>query len=403
MSWKLKDSYLLLSNQQRLMLWLAGALVLQSIAMLTGYMIEVRHGARFGGDFMVFWQAAQKVAQHNINELYDPHTLTVVLFGAQTPQNLAVPFVYPPPMALLLWPLGYLDYNTAAALWTILPILLFYWLLWQILAYSEKDAKKLYPLAAAYTLPFVTVNLMSGQTGMLVAVLFLAGLRGWQLKRWWAGVAFGAIVIKPQLGILLPVLLLATRQWRMMGAAIATVLVLFGVSTLCFGIQIWPQYTNMLGLFGRFTQNHFAPFASLVTGPYISLHTAGMAAEFAVWVQVVISLFVITVIMQIFRQELRGSPCLPFGLIGCGALLATPHSMAYDTPLLAICTVTIALGAWRKGWENSFELVAFIAIMLMPYLQPATMQYGVPVGWFILLVFFAAALQRYRIEYQNVK
>lgn len=393
----------MLTSQQRLMLWLAAALALQSLAMMTGYMIEVYHGARFGGDFMVFWEAARKLANGEIASLYDPAALSSVLAGKAAPSDLVIPFVYPPPMALLLWPLGYLSYNMAAAAWTIIPLILFYALLRAVLVYSEKEGKKLYPLAVAFTLPFVTVNAMSGQTGTLVGALFLAGLRGWQLKRWWAGVAFGAIIIKPQLALLLPLLLLAARQWRMLGAAALTAAILCALATLCLGAGIWPDYITILTSFCEFTHAHFAPYASLVTGPYMSLHTAGVPAVIAAWAQSIISLFVIIVIMQLFRQELHGSPCLPFGLAGCGALLATPHSMAYDTPILAIGAATLALTAWRKGWAGSFELGAFAALMLMPYLQPLAMQIGLPVGWFILLVFFIATLRRYYMESHKVK
>lgn len=392
----------LLTSQQRLMVWLAVALAVQSVAMLVGYGIEVSQGAAFGGDFAVFWEASVRMHTEG-RMLYDPSVLNAVLNQSASPDDRIIPFVYPPPMALLIWPLGYMSYAAAAAVWTITPVILFYWLLWRVLVYSEKEAGKLFPLAAAATLPFITVNIMSGQTGTIVAVLFLTGLRGWQLKRWWSAVAFGAMVIKPQLGLLIPFLYLATRQWKLLGISLATVLVLCALATAVLGLNIWDDYDYMIGVFSAFMHSQFAPYASLATAPYLSLNTTGLPHIIAVWIQVMVSVFVVTAIYQIFKEELHGSPCMRFGLIGCGALMASPHSMAYDTPLVALAACTLLLHAWRKGWANGFELGAFIALLVMPYLQPVMMHFGLAIGWIVLLVFFIALLHRYVMEYQQVK
>jgi alpha-1,2-mannosyltransferase len=393
----------LLTSQQRLMIWLAVALAVQTLAMLGGYMLEVQHGAVFGGDFTVFWQTAQKLVSGQGATIYDPSALNKVLEGTVATTDAITPFVYPPPMALLIWPLGFFSYNIAVALWTVIPVILFYWLLWRVLVYSEKEGAKLYPLAAAVTLPFITVNIMSGQTGALIGVLFLAGLHGWQRKRWWAAIAFGTIIIKPQLGLLIPFLYIASKQWKLFGISALNIIALCALSTAWLGTDIWTNYFAATSLFGQFMHQGFGPYASLVTGPYLSLHTMGISSVVAVWIQVLVSVLVITVIMQLFKDAPHGSPCMRFGLIGCGALLATPHSMAYDTPLLAMAAATMLLSAWRKGWESSFELMAFIMLLLMPYLQPVLMHYGFAIGWIVLLVFFIALLRRYSKEFQQVK
>ncbi len=390
------------ASQKKLIALLAVALLLQTLLMLGTYAVEVKQGASFGGDFIVFYQAAQKLAQGKAAAVYDPSSLIDILHHATPGEHYVTPFVYPPMMALVIWPLGYVSYNAAVALWTIIPLLLFYWLLRRVLVYSEKDAAKLFPLAAAFTLPFITSNILSGQTGTVLAVLFLAGIHGIQKRRWWAGVAFGAMIIKPQMGLLLPFMFLAARQWREMLVSAATVLMFALLATMMLGSSIWHDYLTIIPLFGQFAQERFAAFATLVLGPYMSLHSAGMATDNAACVQAVISVFVIAIVMQIFRSPPQGSPCARFGILATGMLMATPHAMVYDTPILAIAITTQLLTAWRNCWlegrAGEMELAAFVLMLVMPYLQPILMQKGIPCGWIVMLFFFTVLVRRYYVQ-----
>lgn len=54
-----------------------------------------------------------------------------------------------------------------------------------------------------------------------------------------AGILFGLLTFKPQLGVLLPLALLAGRQWRAFIAAAATAAVLFAASVILFGANVW--------------------------------------------------------------------------------------------------------------------------------------------------------------------
>ena len=57
------------------------------------------------------------------------------------------------------------------------------------------------------------------------------------LRQVWAGILLGMATIKPQLGLLLPVALVAARQWRALAAAAATVAALVLLSAWAFGLD----------------------------------------------------------------------------------------------------------------------------------------------------------------------
>ena len=56
---------------------------------------------------------------------------------------------------------------------------------------------------------------------------------------------------KPQFGLLVPVALLAARQWRTIAAAAATVFVLAVVTELLFGAAIWTDWLAALPVYSR--------------------------------------------------------------------------------------------------------------------------------------------------------
>ena len=68
--------------------------------------------------------------------------------------------------------------------------------------------------------PGVAVNVFFGQNGFLTAALLIGGLVNLDRRPILSGILFGMLTIKPQFGLLLPVLLLITGRWRVIAAAV---------------------------------------------------------------------------------------------------------------------------------------------------------------------------------------
>jgi Glycosyltransferase family 87 len=69
-------------------------------------------------------------------------------------------------------------------------------------------------------------NLYLGQFGLLFGALLIAGLAAMQTKPLYGGGLLGALCIKPQYALLVPVVVCAGRHWRALLAGIAAVLAL---------------------------------------------------------------------------------------------------------------------------------------------------------------------------------
>jgi len=78
-----------------------------------------------------------------------------------------------------------------------------------------------------------------------VAVLFVAMYR-W-LDRWplLAGFLIALLTVKPQLGLLIPLFLLATGRYRVFAYAAAFTTLLLGASVAVFGTEVWKAYLEI--------------------------------------------------------------------------------------------------------------------------------------------------------------
>jgi hypothetical protein len=92
---------------------------------------------------------------------------------------------------------------------------------------------------------------------------------------------------------------------------------------------------------------------------------------------------------------------LRLGALATGALLATPYSLSYDTPMLALAILPLLARAWRRGWDG-LELAAVTALLVSPFVTPLAMKAHLPFGPAALLLAFGALYRRHRLEAVSV-
>src|SRR3546814_8773713 len=109
-------------------------------------------------------------------------------------------------MLLLVWPFGQLPYIWSLAVWSFLWLGLYLW----TSIVGRSDTKIL--LLALLLAPATFANFSDGQNGFLTGALLIGGLRLLGTKPIVAGILFGILTVKPQLGIRLPFALLAARR-----------------------------------------------------------------------------------------------------------------------------------------------------------------------------------------------
>src|SRR4029077_2974594 len=145
-------------------------------------------------------------------------------------------YISPPPVAWLALPFTLLPFPIAYLLWSALLLAALAGT-WYLAAPGAGRLRLIHLLAALAWLP-VIYALQLGQPGLFVA-LGVAG--SYALLRsnrpFLSGLPLGVILLKPQLGFLLPIALLAGGRFR----AVAGAAVSIGVLVVASGVNVGPD------------------------------------------------------------------------------------------------------------------------------------------------------------------
>jgi len=153
----------------------------------------------------------------------------------------SVVYTRPPFYAALLKPLAALPYPAAYAVFSLAT---FSSILWFVVRF-QKQCSEL-PLFAAMSIPALT-SLCDGQdTPLLLVILGGFILLTRQGHDFAGGLVLSLCAIKFHLFLFLPVLLLITKRWRILGGSVFGIAILTGAGMLVDGPDSIRQYLNVL-------------------------------------------------------------------------------------------------------------------------------------------------------------
>lgn len=268
------------------------------------------------GDFACLWAGA-RTALTAPAHIYDFEFVTSLQTGWTVPGRLR-PFVYPPSALFAFLPLAMLAPWSAYALAMSASGSFFLW--------AGRRTGAPWSLAL---LPCIWLVAAYGQTTFAVAglVLLALSLRDRPIL---AGVLFGlAAALKPQAIALLPVGLVAARQWRSLAAAAAAGLVLFAVSSAIWGVHIWLDWLAALARFQREVLPQTPGLRADEITVYAGLELLGLPGASAF----LLAPFSLWLVWTVFRKD--GGPLASAAALFGGTLLISPYAMNYDSALLA--------------------------------------------------------------------
>lgn len=283
-------------------------------------------------DFMAFWGAARLVWQGTPLLAYDSAAVTQAagLTGAVLPASF-----YPPPYLLVTGFLGALDFQTAYLLFVPTSMAL---LLVAVLFIFRARAGLVLSLLIGFGAFWQLLHY--GQNTGWITVLFLlayASLRGMGVG---GGVALGLGIIKPHLGVLVPLHLFLTKRWQALLVACLAAALFAIASYFYLGAAIWPAYSEaaqvpLQRLYDFDMPNTLAPISL-----YAGLRRIGLAFTAAAVLHGVFALVVLAIWLYCVRcLSLTAS----FALLPLATLLVLPHALAYDCILLILPVLAVAI------------------------------------------------------------
>ncbi len=319
------------------------------------------------GDFCFFYTSGWLARTGKVDVLYNSaafHATQVDLFPPSA--DTWFPTVYPPQAGLLMAPLSALPYQWAMYLWGLGSLALTA----LILAGAYRAVRHHLPdmtlaiLAAAAFQPLCEL-IVSGQISVVVlGACYLGWLALERDRRMLAGAALGLLAIKPQFGLPFAVIVLATRDWRMLTGALLCVLAQVLAVWATMGAEALTGFANMVpAILGNIDALEVATQRS---------HSIRALTRLApVWLG--LPLWVVTcglVLWQVVRVWRSDAPLtVRFGLAILAAVLCNPHLIVYDAVLLMLPLL------WFASWLHA---EAYHGLLYGLFLM-----FFVPVGAFV--------------------
>jgi hypothetical protein len=335
-------------------------------------------------DFVNYWMAAQLTMSGQQSVLFQPDAYAEAITSTFGPQEQDRAWSYPPHYVLLMMPFGLLPYEAAAVTFICVTMALF---IAGALTLRRFDAPRAdMALLLAATAVFAFVNMNSVQNGFLTGALLLFGLAFRGRHPVLAGVAFGLLTVKPQLGILIPLLLLAERDWATIFWSAVVAAAAVAISALLVGATAWHAY-----LFGttldqqKVLTEWTGIFLYMMPTVFGAARSLGVDAGDAMWIQLPVSLAAFGMALWLFMRD-PSRMGRAFALL-CGTFLVSPYGFDYDMGALAVVGA-LMVGASR-GWLADLTM---IVVAVLPAFVLLTGLLGAPVAPVVLALALLARL-----------
>jgi hypothetical protein len=285
-----------------------------------------------GVDFVSFWSAGRLALHGNPAAAYDIAIHRGVELGA-APGTGLMPFPYPPPFLLVVTVFAFPSFPFAYALWDVVTGALY--------AFA---GRRIAPLAYVLANPPVLVAAMIGQSSLLTSAILIAGLSLVSSSPFVAGAILGLLIIKPQLALMLPVAMLAGRQWRVIAGAVLSSSTALLLALLVFGSDSYRGFFAILPHYVGYMSEARWDWAELAS-PFALLRYFGAGQAVALGFQGIICIAagIITAIAWARDWENK----VP--VLGATSLLASAYLFTYDAILL-ILPAAVLIRHW-KFWS----------------------------------------------------
>jgi hypothetical protein len=262
-----------------------------------------------GVDFVSFWSAGRLALHGNPAAAYDIAVHRGIELGA-APGTGLMPFPYPPPFLFVVTLFALPAFPFAFPLWDVVTGALY-----------ALAGRRIAPLSYVLANPPVLVAAMIGQSSLLTGAILIFGLSLVGSSQFVAGAVLGLLIIKPQLALMLPVAVLAGRQWQAIAGALLSSTIALLLALIVFGSDSYRGFFAILP--------HYVGFMSEARWDWSEL-----ASSFA--------------LLRYFGAS--ESVALGFQILIC------------------IAAGAITAVAWARNWENKVPILAAASLLGSAYL-----------------------------------
>jgi len=342
----------------------------------------------FFPDFLVFHAAGRAWIEGQAALVYNSDALTAfqnALYADRLPGEVRFrPFFYPPTWLLTLLPFAALAVGKAYALFLTGTAAL------ATLLEGRHD----WPgWLAILVSPAAVWVALTGQNTFLSLALFYGGFRLLDTAPAAAGILLGLLAYKPQLWLLVPIALIAARQWRVLAWTLGTVIAMALASLVVFGPELWRAFFDAAreASSARIVDEMLTRVSTQIVSPFAAGYILGLPRGIASVLQMAGAVLAAAAVWIAFRRH-PSSPART-ALLATATFLVSPYTLNYD--LLLLMPAVVAL--FRQGADEGFypaERLVHLLLWLMPLGGMILARFGLPLVPPAILLFGAVAWMR---------
>jgi hypothetical protein len=311
-------------------------------------------------DFRVFWAAARLAVQGEPLAVFDLARLSQE-HGFFDDRWL--PWLYPPGFLLLIAPLGAVAFAPAFLITTLVSLVLV-----ALAVRPFVGGNRAVWLAMSLS-PAYIAALVIGQNSLLWLACFLAALAALRDGRWLlAGAFIGLLTLKPQLGVMILVALVAGGFWRTILAASVTAILLAMLPTLLVGLEYWSLFLDLLSKHGDRVLSGISS-TNLMVGSFYLMVRAGLPPETALLAQTGLAAFCALAVFLVWRSG-QVSFDVKAATLVTAIFLSAPYLWFYEAALMAVAGLFLfragLLG--QRPWQVALLLLFWLGAGLQAIL-----------------------------------
>jgi hypothetical protein len=339
-----------------------------------------------GRDFLNFWMYGRAAPTTDPSRFYDLATYHHALEALLGPNYPGQNWSYPPSIFFIAAPFGQLGYLPALLVWTLLGGALFF-------AVARRHVADNRLLTALVLSPAAVLCVISGQSSLVTAAMLITIFTWLDRSPIAAGVLIGLLTLKPQLGILFPVILIASGRWRVFASAAITTLFLVAATAFVFGAQVWIDFV----IKGLAANNLVLADPERIATPFyptvfMNLRGIDLPYSAAMAIQLCFSAFAIAVVFWAFRARRNADPLMLTALFFACSVSAVPYMLSYDTLALTFAAMLLLTAGTLDANGRKFAQLVY----WLPIIQIGFGNLHVPGPALIAPAFAVYALMRLR-------
>jgi hypothetical protein len=232
----------------------------------------------------------------------------------------------------------------------------------------------------AIAFPALFYNSLIGQNGCLTAALIGGTLLFLPTRPLLAGLCLGLLTYKPQYGVLFPLVLLATGEWRVIASAAATATTISVASWIAFGTNTWLAFLHQAPMTSQAFLSDGQVYYGKMQSLFAFVRFAGGGEQLAWIAHWSMTAAIAVALVYLWRSSVRYE--IKAAALAVGAVLATPYVFMYDLVVLAVPAALLI----RVGLETGFRKREPQALLITAMLLIGFYAFIAPVGFIAALI-----------------